>query len=128
MKACIQCNEMFKPKSLKQRFCSPVCREKSVVGNRFIIFQRDGFRCAYCGSTPMDDGIRLNLDHIIPKTKEGSHTAGNLITSCSKCNSTKSDRLLPAESLNYFLEYVSKANKENNIPDDRIIEGSHTGS
>ncbi len=56
--------------------------------SRFMILQRDNFRCQYCGKTPKDD-IRLEIDHIIPLCKGGSDEDSNLITACFECNRTK---------------------------------------
>lgn len=56
--------------------------------NRFHIFQRDNFTCQYCGKT-RKNGTRLEIDHIIPKSKGGKDTVDNLITSCSECNLDK---------------------------------------
>jgi 5-methylcytosine-specific restriction endonuclease McrA len=63
------------------------------VGLRFTVFQRDGFRCRYCGRTPAD-GALLEADHVLPRSKGGPDTLENLVTACWECNSGKSDRLL----------------------------------
>jgi 5-methylcytosine-specific restriction endonuclease McrA len=57
--------------------------------NRREVFRRDHHTCQYCGSTK-----HLTLDHVIPRSKGGTHTWDNVVTACEKCNSTKSDRLL----------------------------------
>lgn len=41
-------------------------RAEVAVGLRFDVFQRDGFRCRYCGRTPAD-GVALEADHVIPR-------------------------------------------------------------
>lgn len=51
------------------------------------IFQRDGFRCVYCGATE-----NLSLDHVIPQSRGGSHEPDNLACCCLTCNSSKGDR------------------------------------
>jgi 5-methylcytosine-specific restriction endonuclease McrA len=58
--------------------------------NRRGVFRRDNHACQYCGSTK-----HLTLDHIIPRSKGGTHTWDNVVTACAPCNSTKGDRLLP---------------------------------
>jgi rubredoxin len=63
------------------------------VGLRFTVFQRDGFRCRYCGVS-IDDGAILHADHVIPESKGGLTTLENLVTACIDCNLGKSDRLL----------------------------------
>ena len=51
-------------------------------------FEKSDYKCTYCGSTKF-----LEIDHIIPLAKGGSHTPENLQTLCMKCNSAKSDNL-----------------------------------
>ena len=60
---------------------------------RFKIFNRDNFTCQYCGRT-IKDGIKLEIDHILPVSKDGKTTSKNLITSCFDCNRGKRDFLL----------------------------------
>lgn len=54
------------------------------------LFTRQAGRCAYCDA-PM---VPPSLDHVIPVTRGGTHTIGNLVYVCRSCNSSKSDRLL----------------------------------
>lgn len=63
----------------------------------FRIFERDGFRCQYCGRTPRD-GVRLQIDHITPRCLGGDNEDDNLITACAECNGAKSGRLLSLEA------------------------------
>lgn len=55
---------------------------------RFLVFERDGFRCRECGSA--DD---LTIDHVIPKSRGGTHAEDNLQTLCRSCNSRKGARI-----------------------------------
>lgn len=48
------------------------------------IKRRDGFRCAYCGST--ED---LTIDHLRPRSRGGPTTASNCVTACKLCNAKK---------------------------------------
>jgi len=57
--------------------------------NRREVFRRDNHTCQYCSSTK-----HLTLDHVIPRSKGGTHNWDNVVTACEKCNSTKGDRLL----------------------------------
>ena len=59
---------------------------------RFEVFKRDKFTCQYCGSTPPN--VVLEVDHILPKSKQGKDDIDNLITSCFDCNRGKSNNLL----------------------------------
>ncbi len=62
---------------------------------RFNVFLRDRFECQYCG-----DGFpaqELTFDHVIPRSRGGRTTWGNVVTACSCCNLVKGSRL-PAEA------------------------------
>lgn len=54
---------------------------------RFEIFKRDGFRCVYCGATPVQKVLRI--DHVVPVADGGDNSADNLVTACHDCNSGK---------------------------------------
>jgi hypothetical protein len=55
---------------------------------RWEVFERDGFECVKCGSRRM-----LRADHIVPESKGGKATLGNLQTLCMPCNSSKGSRV-----------------------------------
>ena len=57
--------------------------------NRREVLRRDNPTCQYCGSRK-----QLTLDHVLPKSKGGTHTWDNVVTACSPCNSRKGDRTL----------------------------------
>ncbi len=57
--------------------------------NRREVLRRDSHTCQYCGSSK-----RLTLDHIVPRSKGGTHTWDNVVAACERCNSLKGDRLL----------------------------------
>ena len=56
------------------------------------IFQRDGYKCAYC--LEIYEPRLLHIDHIKPRAKGGTNEPTNLITACSGCNFEKHDKLL----------------------------------
>lgn len=59
---------------------------------RFLVMQRDNFRCCICGATPArDPSVVLHVDHIVPWSKGGETVIANLQTLCSKCNLGKGD-------------------------------------
>ena len=66
-----------------------------------IIFERDNYTCVYCGSV----GGKLEGDHKIPISKEGTNDLSNLVTSCRKCNRQKKDK-----SVEEFLIWKSNRN------------------
>lgn len=54
---------------------------------RFEIFKRDGFRCTYCGVSPLQKALRV--DHVVPVSDGGDSSPSNLATSCFDCNAGK---------------------------------------
>ncbi len=59
---------------------------------RFMVMQRDNFKCCICGASPAKDpSVELHIDHIKPWSRGGETTIDNLQTLCSKCNLGKSD-------------------------------------
>jgi len=89
--------------------------------DRFLIFDRDGFQCAYCGRTSFSDGVKLHLDHIHPKSKGGSDSAGNLVTACEQCNVSKSNNPLRQGNEALVANSVREKNEHFGIPEDLLI-------
>ena len=54
--------------------------------SRLDVLRRDGWTCAYCG------GHARTVDHIIPESRGGTWTWGNLVAACAVCNQGKADR------------------------------------
>lgn len=54
------------------------------------IFERDDFRCVYCGLQFEAD--ELTVDHVQPQVRGGDHSGGNLVTACRACNTLKGHR------------------------------------
>lgn len=52
------------------------------------VWNRDGGKCVYCGSTE-----NLHFDHIIPFSKGGATNVENLQLLCQKCNLEKSNKI-----------------------------------
>jgi CRISPR/Cas system Type II protein with McrA/HNH and RuvC-like nuclease domain len=61
--------------------------KRTYRANRTRIYKRDNYECVYCGSKKT-----LTIDHVIPKSKGGSNSWENLVTSCFKCNLKKANR------------------------------------
>lgn len=67
---------------------------------RWAIYYRDKLRCVYCSVTLADilveyDDNFLTIDHVTPRSRGGTHEAGNLVTACYACNLLKArDTLL----------------------------------
>lgn|SRR5690554_3650112 len=51
------------------------------------VMRRDRYTCAYCGAEGKD--VELQIDHIVPVAKGGSHHISNLVTACMACNQSK---------------------------------------
>jgi len=51
------------------------------------VLRRDNHQCQYCGSKH-----NLTLDHVLPRSRGGTHTWDNVVTACEKCNQYKADR------------------------------------
>jgi 5-methylcytosine-specific restriction endonuclease McrA len=58
--------------------------------SRRVLFARDGWQCAYCGT----GSNRLTLDHVVPRSRGGTSVWENVVASCAPCNHRKGDRLL----------------------------------
>jgi 5-methylcytosine-specific restriction endonuclease McrA len=65
-----------------------VPRQGRVAISRRSVFARDGHRCQYCGSAAE------NIDHVVPRSRGGTHTWENVVAACRRCNAAKEDRLL----------------------------------
>ena len=57
---------------------------------RTQLYERDAWRCEYCGETVSPDNA--TLDHVVPRSLGGGNEAENLVTACLPCNSIKADR------------------------------------
>lgn len=61
---------------------------KKIELSRKNIIRRDGFRCAYCGSSHTP----LTVDHVMPRSRGGADSWDNLVAACVRCNNTKGNR------------------------------------
>lgn len=73
--------------------------KRGVRWSRRGVFQRDGYRCIYCGiGTGEQQGDTLitkrdfTLDHVFPKSRGGRNSWVNTACACPKCNQRKGDR------------------------------------
>jgi 5-methylcytosine-specific restriction endonuclease McrA len=60
----------------------------SVPLSRRAVFTRDAQTCVYCG------GSATSIDHVVPRSRGGTHTWDNVVAACRRCNHTKADRSL----------------------------------
>jgi len=94
---------------------------------RAEILHRAHGRCQMCGKTVADDGVKLQIDHKIPRNWGGLTEADNLWAICAPCNSGKRDffatfdestmeRLLAPESVYERLLATLRESPDNRTP------------
>lgn len=64
-------------------------RKELMQHSMFTIFKRDDFKCAYCGKSPIEDHVKLVLDHVRSYSSTKNNSIYNLITCCEECNMHK---------------------------------------
>lgn len=72
---------------------SKLLREQRLKGTRRLVTIAEWRKlrqgdCTYCGNPGGE------VDHIIPLSKGGNHSIGNLTSSCMQCNRSKGSKLL----------------------------------
>ena len=77
---------MDAPSVLRLRHFVRVPYRATAPLTRRAVFARDEWRCQYCGAAAE------NLDHVIPKSRGGTHTWDNVVAACRRCNSKKENR------------------------------------
>ena len=70
--------------------------------------------CSYCNK----DFERIQVDHIIPRSKNGTDIQENLTYACRKCNAQKKDKTLEEFLLLKKIKYFKKS--ENVILNNKI--------
>jgi 5-methylcytosine-specific restriction endonuclease McrA len=118
-KVCIECGTEFKANTLKRIYCSDQCsnkrqnrirelkRNKRLRQNGKIdysitltkLIKRDKGVCSICGRKVMLDvncqhDLYPSIDHILPVSKGGTHTWGNVQLAHRVCNTVKSNGLI----------------------------------
>lgn len=78
-------------------------REEIPIAMRRRIIERDDGLCVYCGEKPW----QLHIDHVIPVSRGGMNTYGNLVVACSHCNCRKGAKILP-----WAWEWVTQRERE----------------
>lgn len=100
-----QANSVSKDKRLKKMRSRIVDRDITLKG----LYRRDKGRCQICGmicdwndyevregGAFIANGNYPSIDHIVPLAKGGKHEWANIQLACRKCNTIKSDRILPS--------------------------------
>src|SRR5919106_3123662 len=75
------------PTIVKLRYFVHVPYRARAALTRRAVFARDEWACQYCGSTAE------NVDHVIPRSRGGTHTWENVVASCRRCNARKENHL-----------------------------------
>jgi len=79
--------ELEAPSVIRLRYFVRVPRRVQVAPSRKAVFLRDGHTCQYCGKAAE------NVDHVVPRSRGGTHTWDNVVAACRRCNGRKENRL-----------------------------------
>lgn len=85
--------------SQKIRFRKTAAGQRALMTSklRSFIKSRDNYTCRSCSvSVAAEPHLLLEVDHVIPVSKGGLSTPGNLQALCWRCNRTKSNKLATA--------------------------------
>ncbi len=74
------------PSVVKLRYFVRIPFRAHAALTRRAVFARDQWTCQYCGRAAE------NVDHVIPKSRGGTHTWDNVVAACRRCNSKKENR------------------------------------
>ena len=85
--------------------CDSFFSKQSLYADRYIMYARDRYMCAYCGD--VREPKSLTIDHVHPKSKGGKNTWSNCVTACKPCNLRKGSKTL--EKFGMELLYVPYA-------------------
>jgi 5-methylcytosine-specific restriction endonuclease McrA len=69
----------------KRRAKMAGCEYKLTAEQWREIQARFKYRCAYCN----ERSARLTMDHVVPISKGGAHSADNIVPACKTCNCSK---------------------------------------
>lgn len=64
--------------------------------NNHLLFKRDRFLCAYCGTKYAAEA--LTRDHVIPLSRRGADVWENVVTACKPCNHVRKRNRTPEEA------------------------------
>lgn len=119
-KECVVCGGEYRAKATNQKYCGAKCKALQHPDRHtryaYVILERDGYQCAYCGVVSFKDRKRMHLDHIVPRKLGGEDIASNLITACKYCNISKGKRKLDKEITSDLLKEVERRNKLSRLP------------
>ncbi|MGA2806268.1 MAG: HNH endonuclease [Acidimicrobiales bacterium] len=103
-------------------------RRRRAIGakKRLEILQRDNYTCRICGRSPITHpGLPLEVDHVMPFSKDGTEDGSNLQTLCRPCNAGKgSDEALNKavdSELRNLLDQINPAINRAVLKDGRAV-------
>lgn len=71
---------------------------RKVNFSRLNVLKRDNYTCQYCGAKAGEEGVDLEMEHVVPRSKwNGADTPTcwtNIVTACRVCNRKKADYFL----------------------------------
>jgi 5-methylcytosine-specific restriction endonuclease McrA len=68
----------------------PRAQQRGIKFSRLNVYQRDGYRCQYCGNRFAV--ALLSYDHVVPRAAGGRTDWLNIVTACRTCNTRKADK------------------------------------
>jgi len=104
------------PSVIRLRRYVRVPHRSRVPLTRGALMRRDNYNCAYCGHRAE------TIDHVIPRSRGGTHTWENCVASCMRCNHSKADRLI--EELGWTMNRIPSAPRGAHW---RLIGAAHDG-
>lgn len=80
--------EMIIPKAVMLKKNSTRYYAEKIGFNAEKMKKRDNYTCQYCGKS----GVKLTVDHVIPKSRGGKNTWENCVAACEPCNYSKDNK------------------------------------
>jgi 5-methylcytosine-specific restriction endonuclease McrA len=81
------------PSVIRLRYLVKVPYQRRVNLSRRAVLFRDGRRCQYCGRDAD------SIDHVVPRSRGGTHAWENVVAACRRCNLAKGNHLLGETSM-----------------------------
>lgn len=111
LRSCARCDGPYNSPYIQRAHCSDLCRELDrkdrgvdlyhgwiSQAERTMLYERDNYTCWMCNKVcdtdvdPQKHGDAPTLDHLVPRSRGGTHEHSNLRTACRDCNSRRGDR------------------------------------
>lgn len=89
------------PSVIRLRYYVKVPYRAHLPLTRRNVVVRDRGRCAYCGRKGD------TVDHVVPRSRGGTHTWDNVVAACAPCNGRKADKNL--DELGWSLAFTPRA-------------------